>query len=334
MPTRTEKTKQAYRDRARQIAVAENKAAKRNLSPVELVMAVMKRKLEPASRRQIRSALIFTMTEAKEMQPDQAASFNAAVALLRAWRPQKDGNGTTRTSQSKQKNGVEKDTPRICHALLATVSENARALVALLNSTELTGVRYIEWPTAKFGPSSVPGYAYELTIRNGKQGNGRSHGETRTLLWKALPGGYVKQLTFWIAIAKAAAAEERYERLRETLEALMRRVTKDLFPRRRERPTLSSGRHAAAARFKRVYVATATTEEAKLHGLAIVAALLGHATDATATQHYARAGNSKSRYPVPEPDPVEVARIRRRYSELNKSSNEPSPDTDGTSRRG
>jgi hypothetical protein len=330
MPTQTEKTKQDYRDRARQIAIAENAAAGHKLSPIELVRAVMKRKLRPSSCRQIRAALVFTMTEAAAMEPQQAANLNAAIALLREWRSQKDAGGTTRTSQWKQKSKVEKDTPRICHAVLATASENARALVALLNSTELTGVRFVEWPTAKFGPSSVPGYAYELTIGNGKQGNGRSHGETRTQLWKALPDGFAKQLNFWISIAKAAAAEGRYERLRETLEALMRRATKALFPRRGERPTLSSGRHAAAARFKAAYVATATTEEEKLHGLAMVGALLGHATDATANSHYARAGNGKSRYPVPEPDPVEVARIRRRYAELNHSSKDPSPDTDRT----
>jgi hypothetical protein len=107
MPTRTEKTKQDYRNRARQIAMAENKVAGRMLSPVELVKAVMQRKLRSSSRRQIRAALVFTMTEATEMQPDQAAGLNAAIGLLRAWRGQEDGDGTTRTSQWKQKNGVE-----------------------------------------------------------------------------------------------------------------------------------------------------------------------------------------------------------------------------------
>jgi hypothetical protein len=332
MPTRTEKTKQDYRNRARQIALAENKKAGRTLSPVELVKAVMKRKLEPSSRRQIRAALVFTMIEAAEMQPKQAESLNAAITLLRDWQSQKLGNKMIRTSQWKQKDNIEQDQPRICHAVLATTSKYTKPLVALLNVTALTGVRFVEWPTAKFGPSSVSGYAYELTIGNAKAGNGRSHGERRTLLWKTFPDTYVAQLTFWIAAAKAAAAESRYEKLRETLEALLRRVTKALFPRRGERPTLSSGRHAAAARFKVAYVVTAQTEEEKLLGLAMVAALLGHATDLTATQHYARAGKSKSRYPVPEPDPVEVARIRRRYSEL-VSSNGPSPDTDGTDRK-
>ncbi len=97
----------------------------------------------------------------------------------------------------------------------------------------------------------------------------------------------------------------------------MRRVTKALFPRRTEaeHPTLSSVRHAAAARFKAAYVATATTEEEKLRGLAMVAALLGHASDATATEHYACAHGRDDRYPVPVPDALDVAHVRRRYSE-------------------
>jgi hypothetical protein len=321
MTTRTSKTEQAYRDRARQIAEAENAAARRKLSPVELVKAVMKRTLRAASRRQIRAALIFTMTEAAAIDPERAVGLNAAIALLRAWSSQESEEGAPRTSGWKQKNNVEDDTRRICHALLATTSENAVTLVAALNSTELTGVRFVEWPTAKFEPSSVPGYAFELTIGNGKGGNGRSHGETRTLLWKSLSDDLVSQLTFWIAIARAAAAQGRYDTLRDTLEALMRRVTKALFPRRTEHPTLSSGRHAAAARFKAAYVATATTEEEKLHGLAMVAALLGHASDATATKHYARACGGKSRYPVPAPNALEAARIRRRFSEPDRSKN-------------
>ncbi len=46
----------------------------------------------------------------------------------------------------------------------------------------------------------------------------------------------------------------------------------------------------------------------------MVAALLGHATDETATRHYARAGEADGRFPVPSPDPAKVARIRKRYS--------------------
>jgi hypothetical protein len=52
-----------------------------------------------------------------------------------------------------------------------------------------------------------------------------------------------------------------------------------------------------------------------MHGLAVVAALLGHASDATATAHYGRPHQGErgsARFPVPVADPAEVARVRRR----------------------
>ncbi|UVO26947.1 hypothetical protein [Bradyrhizobium arachidis] len=333
MPTRDPKTEQDYRERTRRIAETENKKAGRKLTPVELVKAVMQRDLQPTSIRQIRAAMIFTMTEAAERQPENAADLNAAIALLRTWVSQNDTQGEPRTSQCKQKVGVENDLSRVCHAALATTSEYARPLVAALNSGTLTGVRFAEWPTAEFGPSAAPGYAWELIVVNGKHSNGRAHGETRALRWEFLPPHLVSQMKFWIAVAKAAKAQGRYDTLNDTLESLMRRVTQELFPRRLVHPTLSSVRHAATARFKAAYVATATTEEEKQHGLAMVAALLGHASDATATTHYARADDRKSRFPVPVPDPAEVARILQRFA-APKHRDDPGPDADGADQAG
>jgi hypothetical protein len=274
------------------------------------------------------------MTAAAELQPEHAIALNAAIALLRDWRAKCSVQGGTtgrRTSQWKQKNGVADDLLRIRHRALSTLSENAEKLVAYLDCGELTGARFVEWPTAMFGPSTTEGYAWELTLVNGKNSNGRAHGETRTLRWSELPDHSVSQMIFWIGVAKSAAVEGRFDTLQDTLESLMRRVTKALFPRRTEaeHPTLSSVRHAAAARFKAAYVATATTEEEKMRGLAMVAALLGHASDATATEHYARADGRDDRYPVPVPDALEVARVRRRYSEPDLDK-DPSPDTSDT----
>jgi hypothetical protein len=332
MPTRSPETEQDYRERTWRIAETENKDAGRKLAPVELVTAVMKRDLQPSSIRQVRAAMTFTMTEAAKLQPENAASLNAAIALLSSWVSQKDAEGEPRTSQRKQKSGVEADLSRICHVVLATASEYAKPLVAALNSGALTGARFVEWPTARFGPSTVPGYAWELIVVNGKSSNGRSHGETRTLRWESLRPHLVSQMTFWIGVAKAAFARGRYKTLRDTLESLMRRETKKLFPRRTKHPMLSSVRHAAAARFKAAYVATATTEEEKLRGRAMVAALLGHASDATASRHYARASGGKSRFPVPIPDPAEVARIRRRFA-APKHRDDPVPDADGSDQK-
>jgi len=328
--TREATTEKNYLDRARRIARAEEKAAGRKLGPVELVQAVMARHLCPSSVRQYRSALIFSMTVATRLQPEHAGALNAAIALLRNWRAQVSTTAR-RTSQWKQKGDLADDLVRIRHRALSTVSENADKLVAVLDCGELTGARFVEWPTAVFGPSTTAGYAWELVLVNGKNSNGRAHGETRTLRWTELPDHFVSQMNFWIAVAKGAASEGRFDTLQDTLESLMRRVTKALFPRRTEteHPTLSSVRHAAAARFKAAYVSTATTEEEKLRGLAMVAALLGHASDATATEHYARADGRNGRYPVPVPDASEVARVRRRYYELDLDK-DPSLDTAGT----
>jgi len=328
--TRKAKTERNYLDRTRRMAQAEEKAAGRKLGPVEFAKAMMARDLSPSSIRQYRSALIFSMTAAAKLQPERAAALNAAITLLRDWRAQ-GSTAAKRTSQWKQKNDVADDLVRIRHRALSTRSENADKLVALLDCGELTGARFVEWPTAVFGPSTTAGYAWELVLVNGKNSNGRAHGEARTLRWTELPNHFVSQMNFWIGVARAAAAEGRFDTLQDTLESLMRRTTTALFPRRTEaeHPTLSSVRHAAAARFKAAYVATATTEEEKLHGLAMVAALLGHASDATAMEHYARADGRDDRYPVPVPDALEVARIRRRYCEPDLDK-DPSPDSSGT----
>jgi len=330
MPTRSKQTEQRYRERAAQIVEAENKAAKRQLSPLELAKAVRAREVCPSSYRQMRAALVFIMEEGIPPQgPARAAELREAIALLRQARPEKSegengdeddnggGGGPLRTSRQKQKDDVEKDMARICHAALATRSPNAQDLVNLLRSGMLAGPRLVEWPSATFGPGEVGGFAWELKILNGKHTNGRAHGESRTLRWTELPAGLVRAMTRWIETARQAATiPGAYETLLETLESLMRRVTKSLYKKRQQRPTLTSPRHAAAARWKMVYVASALDEDERLRGLAIVAALFGHASDETATRHYARASASGGAYPVPTADPAEVARIRHRLKAM------------------
>lgn len=126
MPTRSEKTERRYRERAAQIAEAENKAAGRRLSPLELAKAVRARAVRPSSFRQMRASLVFSMEQSAALQgPERAAELKAAIALLQQPRPKsadedEDGGGPLQTSAQKQRNGIEKDIERICHAALAT----------------------------------------------------------------------------------------------------------------------------------------------------------------------------------------------------------------------
>lgn len=320
MTTRTKKTEKAYSTRAKQVAVAASKKAGRRLSPTELAQSLVARRPELAasSFRQNRAAITFTLNEVALNQPALAPETRAAIAILKdAESVERSHEGAPRTSAQKQKR-LDEDLDRICHGALATTSPNAGRLADLLTVGSLTGARLAEWPTAKFGPSSDADYAWELVLVNGKQGNGRAHGETRVLRWEWLPEELVAQTRAWISTAREAAVNGSYETLINTLESLMGRVTKLLFPRRLRRPTLSSARHAATARWKMNYVVTARSAEDKELGLAIVAALLGHATDETATKHYARPREADGRFPVPTPDPAEVARVRKRYSALSE----------------
>lgn len=315
MTTRNEKTEVAYRKRALQLAKAAAKKAGGPVTPNELAQGLIARRSELAasSFRQNRAAITFMMNEMAKDQPALHPQTRAMIALLKDVESV-DGpdEGVPRTSAQKQKR-LDDDLDRICHGALATTSPNASALVDCLTVGSLTGARLVEWPTAKFGRSDDPDYEWQLVLVNGKQGNGRAHGETRVLRWEWLPEELVSHTKAWIFAVREAAVNGCYDTFIATLESLMRRVTKQLFPRRQRRPTLSSARHAAAARWKMNYVVSARSPEDKELGLAIVAALLGHATDETATRHYARAGEAGGRFPTPTPDPEEVARVRKRY---------------------
>ncbi|MDP1602016.1 MAG: hypothetical protein Q8M03_02000, partial [Legionella sp.] len=193
-------------------------------------------------------------------------------------------------------------------------SPNALTLTNCLNASNVTGLRPCEWPTAQFRRSEVPGFEWEMKVSCAKANDVRAHGEFRTLRWTHLDAESVTAITDWIFQAHQAEITGAYKTLLSTLRALMFRVTSSLFPKRTTHSTLYTPRHEATARWKAAYVGSATTRDERLHGLAIVAALLGHASDATATIHYGRprrGENGSSRFPIPTADPDEVARVRR-----------------------
>jgi hypothetical protein len=231
MRTRRPATDSNYRSRARQNERAAARTADRELSPVEVAEWLIARNdLTGNSFRQMRSSLRETWKEDKKLFPDHEVQYNTAIKLLEEGkRPQSAQTKELRTSQCKQKGIDPEDLKRICHATRAGRSPNALELISCLHAGMLTGARFVEWPTAKFGPSQVAGFAHELIFENGKQGNGRSHGSTRTLRWESLHPKLVSALNAWINISAQAKSEGKYETLYETLSDLMRRVTKELF---------------------------------------------------------------------------------------------------------
>jgi len=268
--------------------------------------------------RQYQAATVYGFKLDRAANPSITATIFDAIDRVRSTRAAELEDAPLRTSQQKAKRFKPGELDKINHRALSTKSPNALALTNCLNASNVSGLRPCEWPTAQFRRSEVPGFEWEMKVRCAKANDVRAHGEFRTLRWTHLDAESVNAITDWIFQAHQAEIAGAYKTLLSTLRALMLRITSSLFPKRTTHSTLYTPRHEATARWKAAYVDSATTDDERLHGLAIVAALLGHASDATATIHYGRprrGENRSSRFPIPTADPDEVARVRRRLQQ-------------------
>ena len=164
-----------------------------------------------SSWRQNRAATVYGLELDRSANPGRAAIIDAAIARLKDTRPAKRANSALRTSQQKAKRLLPDDLDRICHRALAGRAPNAQALADMLNSSNITGLRPREWPTAEFRQSQVPGFAFELIVRNGKRDAKRAHGEFRTLRWTELSNETVAAITNWITQAREAENAGAYK---------------------------------------------------------------------------------------------------------------------------
>jgi integrase len=321
-PTRTAKTDAAYARRYRQLSTAaRSDAAAADGTPppftanafVDWLLA-KRSGYRSNSWRQVRAAACFGMKEDAERNPQRAPAISAAIAKLVAAAPERGMDLPSRTSSTKAKRFPEGDLDRTCFAALASRSPNGGKLVKYLRASALCGCRPCEWPGAIFRKSEAAGFDWELIVRNAKNSNDRSTGEIRTLRWPELADDQVEDVAAWIALS----SQDRYDTLMGTLASLLARLAKRLFPRRTSLPSLYSTRHEAAARWKARYVVPDQSPEMRTFALAVVAALLGHASDESAAEHYGRPrrGGKKevSRFPSPHADPSEVAKVRHRFN--------------------
>ncbi|MBD3849406.1 site-specific integrase [Bosea sp. SSUT16] len=202
-----------------------------------------------------------------------------------------------RTSALKSKGLPQNDIDTLLAKIDASRSDHRNALRAYVQATLLTGLRPCEWPSVTL---KLQDGTLILIVTNAKANDLRAHSLERTLLFDRLPRKFAERLSEWLTIV--AAAGDDYPKLIKALGDALRSITRKSFPRRKRWPTLYTMRHIFAARAKEHYADRPS-------GLAIVAALLGHSSDATATHHYAkrRAGGG---LPIPRANPNEVSLVR------------------------
>ncbi|MFJ5486729.1 hypothetical protein ACIKTA_03420 [Hansschlegelia beijingensis] len=285
--------------------------------------------LKPASWRQYRSAAVFVLLKAAGgKQPRTLQIFER----LRSAGPS-PGGSLPKTSAKKAKHCSASDADRIVARAYADGAKNARGLALFVRAARITGLRPSEWPFARLEEMVGEAGAWRLIVACAKHDAVRAHSATRTLIYRNLPAADIRALQGWLKVVADAVSTGRYRNLQSALSSLMYRTAKAVFPRRMRRPTLYSFRHEAAADFKAAYTSANDAVDQRLAGAAKVAALLGHASDLTATQHYARPRGKRGsgRAPVPEPEPAEVARVRRRLQESHEKRLRPRASKVGAS---
>jgi hypothetical protein len=321
-PTQTPDTRKAYGRRCQQLAAAaQRKIAATtgqplqvvDVTPTMLVDYVIGKKGDYAANswRLVRRSVTWKLEEtASRVDAATANEIMAAIARLRDEKANPDDDRKPVTSRTKAKTLTEDDETKITREVLARRAKRARDLVRYLKVGRLTGLRPCEWAKAQLLESDRPGYGWMLVVGNAKCTNGRTHGPFRTLYWVDLPPHAVRTIRYWITIAQ----QTDYDTRLNTIGRLLWDVTRKLWPRRKTWPTLYSTRHAAVAVWKAHYIRAGQTTAERLEALAIIAAMLGHGSDDTATQHYARAGAASRRgamIGVPAAHPAEVARVRQ-----------------------
>lgn len=230
--------------------------------------------LRPATVRQYRSAYAHVWSQLGRED---------LIDAVRDVSGSKDKSIPLRTSSSKAKAFRAEEMGHLIEALRA----RGHVLAAVwLRSTYICGLRPSEWPGARLD-------GLQLIVRNGKNSNGRAHGDTRTLHL------HVGQAEVHNLALLIATLQDGYETHYAQVRKAIQREARRLWPMRSKLPTLYTARHMFASTAK-----TSMTREE-------VGAVMGHADSRTAGTHYARRVSARGRGPAVRADQRDVARVSR-----------------------
>ena len=297
-PTRIERTEQRYRKRTRNLVLQCRKKLHipnhEELDYRRFVGWLVTNKPEWSrdTWRQYKSSVMFFLEEEGAKNHDvalEAMEFLAPIDVAGCVKK------TKKTSASKQKKFPLKEFKVIIKNIYDFGSNWANDVERWIAASLLTGLRPIEWATSSM---SVSGGEDVLIVNNAKATNGRSHGPTRSILLGGLTNDERDMIRKHVQRAGEWEQAQQYDRFYHACAATLSRATRRLWPKCDKYATLYSMRHQFAANAK----ASGFTREE-------VAALMGHAVDTTATEHYGKktAGHDMIRV---RPDPIEVAKIR------------------------
>lgn len=239
---------------------------------------------QQAADDNVKHELMTSLQYANSMKSEQ---YNPAATLEKKWR------GATSSQKSKKFSDEELDLfVSEVKKLKWTWAECAAVWIA---ANRMVGLRPIEWRNTTI----IEGQSIVLELQNAKHTNGRANGRIRhidiTNLRKEELALIKIQLKY---VARYAISDAQwqtyYSGVRQAIYRIVRRTLGNL----RKFPSLYSTRHQFSA-------------DAKSSGMSKpeIAALMGHATDETATMHYGKKRHGKGVCRV-KPNADEVATVR------------------------
>lgn len=295
-PTRIGKTEDAYIKRAEALIVRCRRRLKTpahlELDARQLVgwLIVSKPQWSRATWRQYKAAMVFWLK--------RNAGSAEAIDTLEAEDVRGCTARTRRTSGRKLKRFPHQMLQRIDRHLQANPSTWSEDVRDWLSAALLTGLRPVEWSQCRY---STVGGEDVLVVDNAKNTNQRAHGDTRHILLGGLSPDERLVLQRHCARAREWSQVGQFETFYHGCAACLARAGRVLWPRRDAHACLYSMRHQFSANAK----ASGLTREE-------IAALMGHAVDKTATQHYGRKTAGQDMVRV-RPDPADVARVRSTF---------------------
>ncbi len=314
-PTRTVQTERGYLRRA---LLFESRAAREmglpaddDVDPREVAARAIgfKPQWARATWRQMKAALLFRY---RAMGTEAAL---AAVAMLEAEGQSECLVRSKKTSALRKKSVSDDDLRSVITRIRNSRSRYAGVLESWILLGSLTGLRPHEWTQAELitaSPSEIGDYGREddhrrpyLRIRNAKNTNGRSHGEFRHLDLSGMKAAITGAIADFASLMTAIAAAGEYQRYYNGCQRQLSRMHKRYGSgcSRGKRTQIYSSRH----RFSSDAKITVSLEE--------VAALMGHATNKTASRHYGKRNSASGAMSV-RPVAPEVARVKRKKTEL------------------
>lgn len=326
-----------------------------NPSPLDVVSyAIASRESWSKSNwRQIKASLIFRYTQMGTEHALKAANMIASHSQSACL------NRSNKTSAQRLKNVPIEDLEEMLRTIRATKSRYAMILEQWLKLGAIFGLRPHEWTQAQVVwmapsqaqlferddeaaleglravgdaweqgsetgrlPLSSPSHlangadseedpCWHLRVLNSKNSNGRSHGLFRHLNLSECSLDLVRQAAEFSHLMANAKANDLYEAYYEACKRLLHRLNVKMGKQGRKHIQLYSARHIFTSNAKATY----TIRE--------VGALMGHATDRTATSHYGKRRHGVTGGDWVKPNEAEVSRVALRLHSFPGSRNAP-----------